>query len=306
METLDFYLNLYSRLQEKDNAFRSIVPRIRGLVKRIGDLQIPLHLKNAKNSKGEKTKGVIVSLTSFPARIDSVWQVVECMKRQSCKPEKILLWLSKDQFTDVRSLPKSLTERQDETFEIRMVDGDLRSHKKYYYAFNEFKNSVVILIDDDIYYPSDMIKKMMTAHCKNPNAVVCRYGYNMRYNGEGNIMPYREWNAINEGGIYSDFFFGSGGGTLFIPEVLYKDCLNKELLWTLTPTADDIWLNAMTRLASLPVVKLDAGLIWSFSKKEESLSSVNLDENQNDRQINAVRKHYLNKEGRDPFEKSQC
>ena len=220
METLDFYLNLYSRLQEKDNAFRGLVPRIRGLVKRIGDKHIPLYLKNAYDFKGEKTEDVIVSLTSFPARINTVWRVVECMKRQSYKPQKILLWLSKVQFADARSLPKSLTERQDDTFELKMVDGDLRSHKKYYYAFNEYKNSAVILIDDDIYYPTDMIEKMMTAHCLNPKAVVCRYGYNMCYDQYGRIKPYRNWKAISWGGYFLTFSLGLGA-ELCLPRRCY-------------------------------------------------------------------------------------
>src|SRR5690606_16598971 len=55
---------------------------------------------------------LIVSLTSFPARIDRLWLVVECILRQSYKPDRIILWLSKEQFTTVNELPKSLLEQR--------------------------------------------------------------------------------------------------------------------------------------------------------------------------------------------------
>ena len=35
--------------------------------------------------------------------------------------------------------------------EIIFVEEDLRSHKKYYYAFKEYQNDIIITIDDDIF-----------------------------------------------------------------------------------------------------------------------------------------------------------
>lgn len=72
---------------------------------------------------------IIVSLTSFPARINNVWLVVECMLRQTVHADKIILWLSKDQFPSDDCIPFSLKKRISDVFEIRMVSGDIRSHK---------------------------------------------------------------------------------------------------------------------------------------------------------------------------------
>ena len=47
--------------------------------------------------KGSVEDGVIISLTSFPARLDTLWQCVESLKRQTVRPEKIILYLSKEQ-----------------------------------------------------------------------------------------------------------------------------------------------------------------------------------------------------------------
>jgi hypothetical protein len=248
---------------------------------------------------------VIVSFTSFPARIANVWQVVECIKRQTVRPSKIILWLSKEQFPNEDCLPKSLTNRLDDTFEIRFVEGNIKSHKKYYYSFREYPDDLVILIDDDIYYPTDMISKLLDAHDRFQQSVICLYGYKMRYDKEGKLMSYSDWKFIPKGYQGDNFFFGSGGGTLIQPRLLYKDVLNKDLSFGMTPMADDIWLNAMVKLSGLNLVKLPAGIICPILESNKvALKTQNLYSNQNDVQLKYVTDYYKKAIGKDPFEKS--
>ena len=70
---------------------------------------------------GTIENGVIISFTSFPARINDVWKVVESLKNQSILPAKIILWLSKEQFPDGSGIPASLKDREGDIFEIRIV-----------------------------------------------------------------------------------------------------------------------------------------------------------------------------------------
>lgn len=81
------------------------------------------------------------------------------MLNQTLQPREIILWLSKEQFPTTDSLPESLKSREDDVFKIRMVDGDIRSHKKYYYVVKEYTDDLIFLIDDDIYYPTDIIER---------------------------------------------------------------------------------------------------------------------------------------------------
>ena len=248
---------------------------------------------------------IIVSLTSFPARIDNVWQVVECMKRQTYKPAKILLWLSKEQFPTKESIPNSLYDREDDTFEIRMVDGDIRSHKKYYYVSKEFPDSLVLLIDDDIYYASDLLERTMMAHEENPHAVICNYGYLMTYQADGKLNPYRKWKHNYSNSTSSQLFFGSGGGTLFRPSELYCDLTNIEKARQLTPLADDIWLNAMVRLAGRPIVMLKNGLFLEINNKNNvRLATENCSLNKNDEQLNNIIDYFQKMNGCNPFSKN--
>ena len=114
-------------------------------------------------------------------------------------------------------------------------------------------------------------------------------------------MPYKKWKEINGASDSKHLFFGSGGGTLIKPSVLYKDLTNKDLFLKLTPIADDIWLNAMVELAGLSIKKIKFGLILPIKGGETNvtLCSENVSGGQNDIQINNVRNYYkqeINKE----------
>ena len=74
-------------------------------------------------------------------------------------PHKIILWLSKDQFPTQNTIPENLKQIENSIFHIRLVDGDIRSHKKYYYAIKEYPNNLIFLIDDDLYYPANIIER---------------------------------------------------------------------------------------------------------------------------------------------------
>lgn len=237
----------------------------------------------------------IVSLTSFPARINNVWQVVECMMRQTYQPAKIILWLSKDQFPEGSGIPASLKEREGDMFELRIVEGDIRSHKKYHYVSKEYPDSLIFLIDDDIYYPTDILERTMKAHKDYPEAIICNYGYHKSYKENGEMMPYNSWPKEYAFSISDDLFFGSGGGTLFKPSWLHEDLTNIELAMKLTPIADDIWLNAMVSLAGREKILLPNGLILPVLIEENvKLASQNKGQNGNDEQINRIMTHYKN------------
>lgn len=218
------------------------------------------------------------------------------------QPQQILLWLSREQFSTEQDIPKRLRDMQNDCFQIRMVDGDIRSHKKYYYASKEYPNAMLLLIDDDIYYPTDMIERMYHQYIKGSD-VVCQYGSLIQRNEDGSLKPYTQWKPIFKQSDSEDFFFGSGGGVMFRPESMYKDLTNIELALRLTPKADDVWLNAMVRLAGLKKEKISSGLCILpvlQEKNNETLASTNL-QGGNDKQIASVNEYYLASVGKRVF-----
>lgn len=294
------YLNLltksYALCRNYDGVPYWIMTPFRRLIRGIANVVLPKYLAKPHTINNNLINDdVIISFTSFPARINNVWQVVECMFRQTLQPAKILLWLSKEQFPTQDSVPQSLRDREGDIFEIHLVDGDIRSHKKYYYVSKEYPDSLIFLIDDDLYYSPDILERSCKALVEHPKTVICNYGTKMTYKG-GKLQSHDSWLPVNR--QTKNVFFGSGGGTLFSPVWLYQDLTDIETARHLTPTADDVWLNAMVRLNKVPILMLDNGPLFPVKNDDDvKLCAVNNGQGQNDIQIAKINEYYYNKLG---------
>lgn len=256
--------------------------------------------KKQKINNSVKNSEVIVSLTSIPERINTVWITIESIMWQTTKPKSIILWLSKDQFPSLNILPKRLIEQQKRGLDIRLVEGDILAHKKYYYAFQEFPKKPVLLIDDDIIYNSLMITTLLKGF--NPDKIHFSYGKRIARNNDLSIKPYKNWRYLYGKANEEDLFFGTGGGTLLVPSSLYKDTLNENIFNSLCPFADDIWLNAMARLSNLNIEKVrNEGCFKVIILKNKTLTKFNINDNQNDFQLTNVNQYYLKVNGKRVF-----
>lgn len=251
-----------------------------------------------------KTK-IVVSLTSFPGRINRLWIVIESIFRQSVTPDLIVLWLSKNQFSSLDTIPKKLINLQKKGLKIVLCEDDLRSHKKYYYAFKEFPNDIVITIDDDFFYSSHLIENMMNSFLISPNSILANRGLLISKSND-KILSYSNWEfAFSSNVIKDDFFFTSGGGTLFPPNCLHKCVLDQTVFLDICKYADDVWLNAMARLNKANILKIDSKYqlnIPLFILNDIKLTSINVNESMNDIQIENVRNYCKNTFNLDPFQ----
>ena len=251
-----------------------------------------------------KADDVIISLTSFPARLNTIWQCIESLKRQTIRPERIILYLSKEQITK-DNIPLSLTKEVDDLFEIRMVDGDIRSHKKYYYAMKEYPDKMIVTTDDDVIYPPFMLSYLLEAHSQYPKDIIANYTHVIKHEN-GVVAPYIEWydlpftqNRINT--TPNQIQVGIGG-VLYPPNSLFSDVLDMDLAKELSFLADDLWLYAQTIVGGHSVIKsrLNKKTIIPITiKNDRTLTSENVLQNKNDVQFNNLRKYYLNRFDKD-------
>ena len=287
----------------------------RFLVRKIANRVLPLWLNrpvSPGNLPASKIYGkcVIVSLTSCPKRIPKLWMVIECLRRQTVRPDKILLYLSKAQFPGGKNeLPESLLRYESDGYlDIVWVDNDFRSHKKYYYTMCDFPDDLIITVDDDIFYPTTMIQTLMDYHTRYPGAVIARYARKLAWTESDTLKSSTEWKHLRDTVVNNPAcFFGTGGGTLFpSPSAcLYKDTLNIELARRLCPLEDDLWLNTMVRLQGTPivVVKDYKDILPVQSRGDVKLYSQNGgEENMTDRQMKQVVSYYKAK-GLFPYSK---
>ncbi len=221
--------------------------------KQIQRLKIDKFCLNDKKGRNEK---IIVSLTSFPARINCVHLAIRSLMAQTCKPDKIILWLAKEQFTD-KILPKLLTDLCEYGLEIRYCD-DLRSHKKYYYALKEQQeNELVITYDDDLIYPEDSIERLYKKHKQYPNCIVCNRAQESKIE-DGKLCKYSTWKVLSNEGVKkpsTKLFPSTGGGTLYPFNAVSDEVFNKEVILNSAFSADDIWMRFMSAKAKTKIIK---------------------------------------------------
>lgn len=190
---------------------------------------------------------LIVSLTSFPARIHLVHFAIYSLLKQSLKPNRLVLWLANEQFPGKENdLPKDLLALLPLGLEVRWCE-DLKSFKKLIPALRQFPDAIVVTADDDLYYPPDWLKSLYQSWLEYETCVHCCGMRQMTWDETGSINPYGLWTWNPPDGMPAFKNTQLGGyGSLYPPRSLHPDVTNADLLARLSPTADDLWFWAMT------------------------------------------------------------
>lgn len=256
-------------------------------------------LKNQENCSIDLSykEDLVISLTTYPARIDTVNQTIKTLLNQSFKPKKIVLVLGEDKFLNKENdLPENLKTLLNDKFEILWTSKDLRSYTKLIPTLKKYPNDIIVTADDDIIYPKDWLENLYNAYKKSPNMIHCHRAHGIICDKKKGILPYLNWNweMINVKPSFNNFLTGVGG-VLYPPKTLYKDILNNELFIKLCPTADDIWFWAMAVLngTKINVVKNNYyKLIKIDSVQKETLAQYNVSNGGNDKQLQNVIEYY--------------
>ncbi len=292
MKVLDKIDKLYSSFKSL-NKFSSL---FRFLIRETTNVIIPVLFKVRKSKETlNPQNNLIVSFTTFPDRISKIWLVIECMLRQKHLPSKIILWLSTEQFPNQFSdLPNNLLSYyKKKLVEIRFVNDDLRSHKKYFYVLQEFPDDLIVTVDDDLFYSSNTLNDLYLLHKKFPDCLCCLRAYKVK-KVDDKIAPYKTWKILYNGyGPSFELFHTSGGGTLykksFFPEEVFDIGTFKKLSFK----ADDVWLNLMLQLKGTKSVKANFySHLLPILNNSEKLSANNVYEGGNDQQISAIVKYF--------------
>ena len=180
-------------------------------------------------NKKPREEKIILSLTSFPARIHVVGYTLKSLFNQTIKPDKIILWLAEEQFQNVE-LPILLQDLGRKGLEIRYCK-DLRSHKKYFFALQEQKkDELIITYDDDLIYPENSIELLYKKHLQYPDCIVCNRAQECLATEENTLEPYNKWKVYSNEGINSPstkLFPSTGGGTLYPFGAVDKEAFNE-------------------------------------------------------------------------------
>lgn len=190
----------------------------------------------------------VVSLTSYPGRIATVDQTIRSILNQDIPPKEVVLYLADSQFPEREGgLPSSLTDLLGKGLVIRWCE-DMRSYKKLIPALSDYPEDIIITADDDVIYPGNWLRTLLTAHFRQPEEVQCLRGRKILME-QGHFLPYSEYRLIKYDEPSSFFILQTGlGGCLYKKSMLHEDVARKELFTSLCADGDDIWFWAMAVL----------------------------------------------------------
>lgn len=254
---------------------------------------------DATNNGGREQ--VVISMTSFPAAIVYAEQAVRSLLQGHTLPDKIVLYLTFEQFGGADGIPASLKQLAEDNplFEIRDYPRDIRSYRKLVPALRDFPDAAIVTVDDDVHYHPDMLGRLLEEHERYPDCVVAH-----RAKCVDASKPYRKWHKYR----WYDFLtrryrpaFGNiqtgVGGVLYPPGCLRPDMIDEKLFWKIAPTSDDFWFWAAAVAAGTRILPVPFGQNKPRGlgkPRELSLKSVNFKSkaDSNDKALESILKNY--------------
>ena len=198
-------------------------------------------------TREKRNPKIIVSLTTFPGRIDIVHKTISTLLQQTVKPDEIVLWLAEEQFPD-KILPENILKLQEYGLTIKWCN-DIKSYKKLIPSLKEYSEDIIITVDDDYYYDKNLLKILLDEHFEHPDCIIG--GRAMRLIPRNGRYLLKRRSYIYDSSYLPNFLnpFIGFSGVLYPPHCLHDDVFDENKFMEIIPTNDDawFWINAVRK-----------------------------------------------------------
>ena len=197
-------------------------------------------------------------------------------------------------------MPNNLLKLKSNGLTIEWCD-DIKSYKKLIPALEKYPKDFLVTADDDIYYHETWLEDMWKVYEKHPNTIISSRTRRIKINSEDEILPYNNWNLINDDSESSYLNLPTGaGGILYFPNALSNKVFEKNLFEEFCPTTDDLWFWAMAVLNKTKITCIDNPFnILKYVNITQELGLINAPtlwlynkEGNNDKQFNNLLEHF--------------
>ncbi len=236
---------------------------------------------------------MIVSLTTYPARIESVAITIASIFAQSVLPDRVILVLSEEEFSE-SSLPPWVGAYVQHGLEVELVPGNTRSYKKLLPTLSRYPDRTIVTADDDIIYPRRWLEQLVEAQRLEPRTILGQRG-TVISSINHTARPYVEWPHARVDSPPARVFLTGMGGILYPSGSLAPVVLDIDLAQQLCPTGDDIWFKVCGLLASTQSRKISnrpAEYTVVKSSQETALRKSNILSTGNDLQFANAMNHF--------------
>lgn len=251
------------------------------------DLDIQCGINKTEDGRREK---ITVSLTSFGKRLELVHIAIKSLMVQTMKADTIVLFLAEED--SQKKIPQE-EELIKAGLRIERNVKDLKSHKKYFYAVQEYSGNLIITVDDDVMYDDRLIEDLYTGHLKYPGTVICRRGHRM-IKRDGKIAPYDLWEGCVKTVMPEKGICATGVGGILYPCGRYREAfLNEKGIRETSLYGDDLWLKVIELIwgiSTYALGELPARVIEG--SQEEALYKENAENKRNDEYLKALERYF--------------
>ena len=180
----------------------------------------------------ERKEKIIVSLTSIPERINSLYLVISSILEQTIKADVIILWLDEDNFS-IDNIPKELKKLTSRGLSIKFCR-NIRSYKKLIYTLKEYPNDIIITCDDDVIMPLNWLESLYHSYLSDPECVHCIWGTEITCTGN-KINDWENFNTIDSSSPVmknpSINLIGVGVGGIVYRKSFFSEEVFNESVW---------------------------------------------------------------------------
>lgn len=278
------------KLPVLDESGKLLYEYVRSVEAYYEDLDIQCGINKAGNRGNVQQEKITVALTSYGKRLDLVHIAIKSIMVQTMKADAIVLYLAKED-----SLKKI---RQEEALikaglRIERNVEDLKSHKKYFYAVQEYPENLIVTVDDDAIYDDRLLEDLYAEHLKYPEAVICRRGHRMTKRN-GKIAPYDLWEGCVKSVMPEKGICATGVGGILYPCGKYREAfLDEKGIRATSFCGDDLWLKTVELIwgiSTYAIGELPARIIEG--SQEEALYKENAENKRNDEYLDELQRYF--------------
>lgn len=254
------------------------------------DLDIRCGINEAGNRKGLRQEKITVSMTSYGTRLNLVHIALKSIMEQTMKADTIVLYLAEDD-------SQNKIQQEDELIKaglrIERNVKDLKSHKKYFYAMQEYSESLIVTVDDDTIYDENLLEDLYKEHLIYPKSVICRRGHRMtKRNGE--IAPYDLWEGCVRSEIPEKGICATGVGGILYPCGKYREAfLDEKGIREASLYGDDLWLKTVELIWGICTHAIGEVPVRVIKgSQDEALYKENAENRRNNEYLEALQRYF--------------
>lgn len=282
-------MNIYKICQTAEHISDVLIGEFININVKLSPLKYGINMEESRKTK------IILSLTTYNKRYETINLTLKSLLLQTIKPDRIIVWLDED--TPENEITPYMRELEQYGVEYRHTTLGLKPHNKYFHAMQEFPNDIIITVDDDIIYPPNTIEVLMKTHEKYPHAVCTRRAHLITLDKNGNLKKYKEWKYEYRRLKTPSYLLCATGvaGTLYPPHTLPPEAFNVENIKKYCHNADDIWLKIMEVKNGIKVVWAENHLVLPKGAKDSqqyTLCEKNVIGGENDTYIQILQEKY--------------